>query len=152
MQGDLERNLPGTKKLTKIWTLRGMTTAHFIQIFSVTDFIRIVCRTTESYARLLWKRLKRDTSKFTEVKKDLFLGMQSNKVMKFTTPVMTILGLQRLLMILDNKVNEDVRPVVEDTLARYMNGDTSMLTEVDLDSRESHDNLHYNIAPPITTH
>ena len=66
-------------------TLRGMTTAHFIQIFSVTDFIRIVCRTTESYARLLWKRLKRDTSKFTEVKKDLFLGIQSNKIIKSTT-------------------------------------------------------------------
>jgi hypothetical protein len=133
-------------------SVRGMTTAHFVQIFSVTDFIRIVCRTTESYARLLWKRLKRDTSKFMEVKKDLFLDMQSNKVVKFTTPGMTILGLQRLLMILDHKVNEDVRPVVEDTLARYVNGDTSMLTEVDLDSRESHDNLHYNFAPPLTTH
>jgi hypothetical protein len=133
-------------------SVMGMTTAHFIQIFSVTDFIRIVCRTTESYARLLWKRLKRDTSKFTEVKKDLFLGMQSNKVMKFTTPGMTILGLQRLLMILDNKVNEDVRQIVEDTLAHYMNGDTSMLTEVDLVSTLPPDNLHYNIAPPLTTH
>jgi hypothetical protein len=133
-------------------TIRGMTTAHSVQIFSVTDFIRIVCRTTESYARLLWKRLKRDTSKFMEVKKDLFLDIQRNKVVKFTTPGMTILGLQRLLMILDNKVNEDVRPVVEDTLARYMNGDTSMLTEVDLDSTESPDNFHYNFAPPITTH
>ncbi len=87
-----------------------------------------------------------------EVKKDLFLDIQRNKVVKFTTPGMTILGLQRLLMILDNKVNEDVRPVVEDTLARYMNGDTSMLTEVDLDSTESPDNFHYNFAPPITTH
>jgi len=132
--------------------IRGMTTAHSVQIFSVTDFIRIVCRTTESYPRLLWKRLKCNTSKFTEVKKDLFLDIQSNKVVKSTTPGMTILGLQRLLMVLDNKVNEDVRPIVEDTLARYVNGDTSMLTEVDLDSRESHDNLHYNIAPPITTH
>ena len=133
-------------------TIRGMTTAHSVQIFSVMDFIRIVCRTTESYARLLWKRLKRDTSKFMEVKKDLFLDIQRNKVVKSTTPGMTILGLQRLLMILDHKVNEDVRPIVEDTLARYMNGDTSMITEVDLDSTESHDNLHYNFAPPITTH
>jgi hypothetical protein len=133
-------------------SVRGMTTAHFIQIFSVTDFIRIVCRTTESYARLLWKRLKRDTTKFMEVKKDLFLDIQRNKVVKSTTPGMTILGLQRLLMVLDNKVNEDVRPIVEDTLARYVNGDTSMLTEVDLDSTESHDNFHYNFAPPLTTH
>jgi hypothetical protein len=78
--------------------------------------------------------------------------MQSNKIIKSTTPGMTILGLQRLLMILDNKANKDVRPVVEDTLARYVNGDTSMLTEVDLDSRESHDNFHYNFAPPLTTH
>jgi hypothetical protein len=72
--------------------------------------------------------------------------------MKFTTPGMSVLGLQRLLMILDNKVNEDVRPIVEDTLARYMNGDTSMLAEVDLDSIVSPDNLHYNFGPPITNH
>lgn len=129
-------------------TVRGMSTRAGLQVFSALDFINIVCHKTGSYARLLWKRLIRDTSKFTEVKEALVSAVPSTKIRKFTTPGMTIEGLQELLCML--KVDEDIRPIVEDTFARYMNGDTSMLIEVDLNSTVSPENLHYNFEPPLT--
>jgi hypothetical protein len=46
------------------------------------------------------------------------------------TPVMTLRGLQRLLMILDNKVAADFRQIVEGTFTRYMAGDTTMIEEI----------------------
>jgi len=171
-------NLPDTKKLTKICVsllkksiiafhvyvftsdmsavylvignsnIKGITTGGGIRVFSVTHFINIVCHKTGSYARLLWKRLISDTSKFTEVKEALVLAVPSTKIRKFTTPGMTIEGLQKLLCML--KLDEDIRPIVEDTFARYMNGDTSMLIEVDLNSTVSPENLHYNFEPPLT--
>ncbi|MBV5267684.1 MAG: hypothetical protein JZU67_04100, partial [Burkholderiaceae bacterium] len=95
----------------------------------------------------LWKRLTSDTSKFTEVKESLILAVPSTKLMKLTTPGMTITGLQGLLSLL--KVDEDIRPIVEDTFARYMSGDTSMLIEVDLNSTVPPENLHYNFEPPL---
>lgn len=129
-------------------TVKGITDSHGLKVFCVTDFIKIVCRKTGSYARLLWKRLTSDTSKFTEVKEAFVLAVPSTKLMKLTTPGMTITGLQELLCLL--KVDEDIRPIVEDTFARYMSGDTSMLIEVDLNSTVSPENLHYNFEPPLT--
>jgi hypothetical protein len=126
--------------------IKGITTSEGMRVFSVTDFINIVCRKTGSYARLIWKRLTSDTSKFTEIKEALVLAVPSTKIRKFTTPGMTIDSLQELLCLL--KVDEDIRPIVEDTFARYMNGDTSMLIEVDLNMTVSPENLHYNFKPP----
>jgi len=128
-------------------TVKGITSSDGVKVFSVTDFINLVCRKTGSYARLLWKRLTSDTSKFTEVKEALVLAVPSTNIMKFTTPGMTITGLQELLCML--KVDEDIRPIVEDTFARYRSGDTSMLIEVDLNSTVCPENLHYNFAPPV---
>lgn len=130
-------------------TVKGITTSDGMKVFSATDFIKIVCRKTGSYARLLWSRLIRDTSKFTEVREALVLAIPSTKLMKLTTPGMTITGLQELLCLL--KVDEDIRPIVEDTFTRYMSGDTSMLIEVDLNSTVSPENLHYNFEPPLRT-
>jgi hypothetical protein len=39
--------------------------------------------------------------------------------MKCTTPGMTVMGLQRLLCILDQKVTEDVRTIAEAALATH---------------------------------
>jgi hypothetical protein len=128
--------------------IKGITTSDGMKVFSTTEFIKIVCRKTGSYARLLWKRLTSDTSKFIEIKEALVLAIPSTKIRKFTTPGMTIDGLQELLWLL--KVDEDIRPIVEDTFTRYMNGDTSMLIEVDLNSTVSPENLHYNFEPPLT--
>ena len=145
--------LPFQKDMSAVYLVigdvivKGVTTSDGLKVFSVTDFIKIVCRKTGSYARLLWKRLIRDTSKFTEVKEALVSAVPSTKIRKFTTPGMTIEGLQELLCML--KVDEDIRPIVEDTFARYMSGDTSMLIEVDLNSAISPENLHYNFEPPL---
>ena len=43
---------------------------------------------------------------------------------------MTLRGLQRLLLILDNKVASDFRHIVEGTFTRFMSGDTSMIQEI----------------------
>ena len=129
-------------------TVKGITTGDGMWVFSVTDFINLVCQKTGSYARLLWKRLIYDTSKFTEVKEALVLAVPSTKIRKFTTPGMTIEGLQELLCML--KVDEDIRLIVEDTFARYMSGDTSMLIDVDLNSTVSPVSLPYNFEPPLT--
>jgi hypothetical protein len=70
------------------------------------------------------------------------------------------MGLQRLLYILNKRVDVHVRPIVEDVFARYRSGDTSMLIEADvaydntLFNTKLHGNLlslHYNFEPPKTT-
>ena len=57
----------------------------------------------------------RDTSKFVEFKEDLVLAVPSTNIMKYTTPGMTVMGLQRLQCILEKKVTEDFRTIVEAT-------------------------------------
>ena len=129
-----------------------------MQVFSIYDFINLVCQKTGSYSRHLWKRLICKTSKFTEIKEALVLPMPNSNMMKYTTPVMTVTGLQTLLCILDKKVSEEYRMLVETTFAGYNSGDTSM--EVDLkptiplfNTKICGDllSLHYNFAPPMTT-
>lgn len=72
---------------------------------------------------------------------------------------MTVMGLQRLLYILDKKADDDLYRIVEATLTRYMSGDRSMIIEVDLDSPVSffkpHTDIlriHYNFEPHTTCH
>ena len=86
-----------------------------MQVFSVYGFINLVCRKTGKYANRVWRHLMRDTSKFVEFKEDLVLAVPSTNIMKYTTPGMTVMGLQRLLCILDKKVTEDFRTIVEAT-------------------------------------
>jgi hypothetical protein len=155
--------------------IRGITTYDNMQVFAVYDYINIVCRKTGQYAKRVWRELIRDTSKFSEVQKELLLAIPSTKIMNFKTPGMTVMGLQRLLYILDKKVDQDLRPIVYMTLARYIEGDRSMVIEVDLSvtshgpiqktkdilarhntlfNTKLHGNLlrlHYNFEPPKTT-
>ena len=145
-------------KLMSNFTIRGITTPDGIQVFSIYDFINIVCQKTGSYSRHLWKRLMCNTSKFTEIKEVLVLDIPSSNVMKYTTPGMTVMGLQRLLCILDKKVSEEYHTLVEATFDRYMAGETYMLEEIDLKPTISLFNtkehgeilsLHYNFMPLI---
>ena len=66
-------------------TIRGITSSHGIQVFSVYDFINLVCRKTGKYANRVWRHLIRDTSKFVEFKEDLVLAVPSTNIMKRTT-------------------------------------------------------------------
>lgn len=122
-------------KLTADATLRGTITPDGQQWFSVYDFIDLVCQKTGSYSRQVWMRLISKDSKFKneiEFKMHFFeyqFGTQE-KMRTRQTPVMTLRGLQRLLMILDNKVAADFRQIVEGVFTRYMAGDHSMLEEI----------------------
>ena len=139
--------------------VKGITTGDGVQVFSIYDFINVACQKTGTYSRKKWKRLISSTSKFTEVTEDLGLPTTTRKT-RWTTPGMTIMGLQTLLHIINKEVKEDSRIIIETTFARYMQGDTSMITEVDLKPRSSLFNtkkyghvlrLHYNFEPPNTT-
>jgi hypothetical protein len=52
--------------------------------------------------------------------------------LKNKIPGMTVMGLQRLLHILNKRVDEYVRSIVEDIFAHSMTGDTSMIIEADV--------------------
>ena len=48
----------------------------------------------------------------------------------YDTPVMTLPGLQRLVLILDGKVSADFRVIVEVIFSSFMKGDLSMIEEI----------------------
>ena len=139
--------------------VKGITTGDGVQVFSIYDFINVACQKTGTYSRKKWKSLISNTSKFTEFTEDLDLPTTTRKT-RWTTPGMSIMGLQTLLHLMNKEVKEDSRIIIEATFARYMQGDTSMITEVDLKTRSSLFNtkkyghvlrLHYNFEPPSTT-
>jgi hypothetical protein len=140
--------------------VQGITTRDGVQVFSIYDFINVACQKTGTYSRKKWKRLISNTSKFTEVTEDLGLPTTTTRKTRWTTPGMTIMGLKTLLYIINKEVKEDLRIIIETTFARYMQGDTSMITQVDLKTRSSLFNtkkyghvlrLHYNFEPPTGT-
>ena len=59
-------------------SVRGITTEDGIHMFSVYDFINVVCQKTDPYAKRVWRHLK-GTSDFTEVKEDILLLYQTQK-------------------------------------------------------------------------
>jgi hypothetical protein len=97
---------------------------------------------------MTWKRLIAEDSEFkAEIKFTMvYLNLQNvtlsnlklqnvtlsnTKKRRFRqTPVMTLEGLQGLLVILGGKVAADFRQIVEGTFTRYMAGDTSMIEEI----------------------
>jgi hypothetical protein len=92
--------------------VKGITTRDGVQVFSIYDFINVVCQKTGTYSRKKWKRLISNTSKFTEVTEDLVVPATTTRKTKWTTPGMTIMGLQTLLYIMNKEVNEDFRITV----------------------------------------
>lgn len=125
-------------KLAGDATIRGTTTRDGQKFFSVYDFINLVCEKSGTYAHCTWARLISEDSNF---KDEIEFKMESLKyhgeVVSFTrktrsrqTPVMTLRALQRLLLILNNKVASDFRRIVEATFTRFMSGDVSMIEEI----------------------
>lgn len=109
--------------------IRGLLTSSGDQLFSVYDFMTVVCvyKDAGNSARKEFKRLTQDGSEFqNEV-------AASCRYLKFPgsgqrdTPCMTIRGLQRLLMILGGKVAAEFRKLVEGTFTRVMAGDQSLI-------------------------
>jgi hypothetical protein len=120
-------------------TVRATITADGEHVFSVYDFLDLVCPNSKSYASVTWSRLTdensvyRDEIKFTMVYLKLQnVGLSDDKKRRFRkTPVMTLQGLQHLLVILGNKVSAEFRQIVLGVFTRYMAGDRSMLQEVE---------------------
>ena len=126
-------------------TLRGMMTCDGMHVFSIYEFVMFVCnKKTLKYARRIWKNLKNDTAKFMELQQYFVSPVPSTNMI----PGMTVMGLQALMNVLGNKVNEDSRNIVEYTFARYMAGDWSSFIVVDLEAYEQKPSCHYNFMPP----
>jgi hypothetical protein len=59
------------------------------------------------------------------------LTLRNDKKTRYRkTPVMTLRGLQRLMMILGGNVAAEFRQIVDGVFSRYMAGDKSMLEEI----------------------
>ena len=119
-------------------TVRGTTTSEGMQVFSVYDFINLVCQKNGTYAHNAWARLKDRDSNLKEgdgFKMEILRYHDDSvsstvKSRNRVTPVMTLRQLQRLLLSLDNKVASDFRMIVEGIFTRYIAGDVSMVEEI----------------------
>ena len=114
-------------------TVRGITTRDGMRLFAVFDCISVVCDKNAAYARQVWKRLISDNSKHKVELEGLVFAVTlctGKKNSPYETPVMTLQGLQRLVIILDGKVASEFRVIVLDTFTRFMAGDVSMIREI----------------------
>ena len=119
-------------QLSSDTSLRGTVRENGTHIFSVFDFISLACNKTDNgtYARKTFGRLVSDGSQYKEELLNLVQYNQFPGARQRETPVMTIRGLQRLLMILGGKVAEAFRTEALNILQRYLDGDHSMCQEI----------------------
>lgn len=121
-------------------TVRAKKTSDTQQVFSVFDVMNLVYPTmSASWKNVKWKTLTenpeyKDELQFTkEYLKYQDEDVTSNNTKKRRlrkTPVMTIQGLHRLLLILGGKHAADFRTIVLGVFTRYMSGDRTMLEEI----------------------
>ena len=127
-------------KLADDAMVRGTTTGDGMQVFSVYDFINQVCRKSESYTRKAWSHLISEDSNFKDEIESLFCTVtlrHGGQPTSYHTPARPLTGLQRLLLILDNKVAVDFRQSVEDIFVRFTEGDISMIYEIHMNTASS---------------
>ncbi len=136
--GGRSRNLAGTKKLTKISPMsarvlqleghvqhvRITTICNGARVFSIIDFINLVCTSeSENYARRIWPHLK---SLFEIQALVVVVPIQYKPpVQTRLGPATNLMGLQRLLLVLGDKVKDEFRQVDDNAFTRFMAGDTS---------------------------
>jgi hypothetical protein len=118
--------------------IRGIKMSDDIQVWSVHDGITIFCEKNDdgAYARKTWSRLIADGSEY----KEELVGDEEKGVKgliywidlpsqlgnrTYRTPMMTVIGLQRLLMILGGRVVAEFRKTASTILTRYLAGDIS---------------------------
>lgn len=127
-------------RLSEDATVRAKKTSDTQQVFSVFDVMNLVYPTmSESWKNVKWKTLTenpeyKDELQFTnEYLKYQDEDVTSNNTKKRRlrkTPVMTIQGLQRLLLILGGKHAAEFRTIVLGVFTRYIAGDRTMLEEI----------------------
>jgi hypothetical protein len=125
-------------------TVRAMITVEGEHVVSVYDFMNLACPgNSKSWASVTWSNLIKENSQFRhELSFTMvhlkYLGVRKgNNTRSCKTPVMTLRGLQRLLMILGGRVAAEFRMIVEGVFTRYMAGDRTMLEEIRSNSASS---------------
>jgi len=130
-------------KLAGDATVRGTINADGDHVGSVYNFINLACNKRGKYAYNVWDYLTSEKSGYKDELEELVTyeylnglstGIQdlsnTKKTRRRETPVMTLRGLQRLMMILGGRVASEFRQIVEGVFTRYMGGDKSMLEEI----------------------
>ena len=110
--------------------------------FSVLDFIKYVCPGRGyTYATQVWKRLiSNDSDNSIEVQPQV---LPEWKLLKFSgkgqknTPCMTVLGLQKLLIILGTKASVEFRDRVVECFNRVLAGDRTLIREIDANAERN---------------
>jgi len=124
-------------------TVRGAITSSSEHVFSVFNFINLACNKHGTFGNKVWERLIRWDSVFKKELDELYtkefvnglIGQDdqlsdTKKTRRSRTPVMTLRGLQRLMMMLGGKVAAEFRAMVEGVFSRYIAGDLSMIQEI----------------------
>ena len=121
-------------------TVRAKFTSDAQHVASVPDVMRLACPTkSESWRQKKWKELIEKSEYKDELKHTMeYLKYQDEDVTsndtkkrrRVKTPVMTLQGLQRLLVILGGNVSSEFRTIVLGVFTRYMAGDRTMLEEI----------------------
>ena len=130
-------------KLAENATVRGTINAAGEHVGSVYNFINLACNKRGRYAYNAWDRLISEKSEYKDELKELVTyeyvkGLSTEiqdlsntkKTRRRETPVMTLRGLQRLMMMLGGKVAAEFRAIIEGVFSRYVAGDRSMLQEI----------------------
>ena len=104
------------------------------RVFSIIDFINLVCKGgSENYARRLWPHLK---SLFEIHALVVVVPLRYKPPVKTRLgPATNLMGLQRLLLVLGDKVKDEFRQVDDNAFTRFMAGDTSRFIEFDFSSK-----------------
>ena len=107
------------------------------EVFSIIDFMKLVCKSkSDNYAGRLWPHLENKPElEGLVVVVPLQIKCQKSP---YKQPVVTRLGpatsrvgLQKLLLVLGDKVKDDFRQVDDSAFTRFMAGDDSRITEFD---------------------
>ena len=114
-------------------TVRGVIvddgTSKGLDVFAVYDFINVVCKRNGKYAASLWNAHLKKSFEYDRLVWHVPLRINSVKTHK--GPALTLEDLQSLLLMLGKRVKFD-----NNTLTRFMSGNTSMITKFNLDSRK----------------
>ena len=113
-------------------------TSHGYETFSILDFITLVCKSKSvGYARRLWPHLE-NKSELEGLVVDVPFPIKSPKspykqppTPTREGPATTRMGLQKLLLVLGDKVKDEFRQVGDSTLNRFMLGDCSSIIQFD---------------------
>jgi hypothetical protein len=141
--------------------VRKTTTSDDQEVFSVMNFMKLVCKSDHATT---WKDLK-NLPEMEVLVVVVPLRVKSPPT-PYKPPVMTRLGpattrtgLQKLLLLLGEKMKDEFRQLDDSAFNLFMSGDNSRITEFDFSStkplkerkkKQIHYN-HYNFMPPTAS-